>query len=1687
MWNPFKFEKFLLWRKKYSKIVNLIAILVVFATTYALILPAITLESDKASQLSGISVSETNSETLNRETSEEISVAVPESSSQETEESSVIEQTTTTTVTSSTVASSTVTSSTEASSETETSQPIEDMEEEPQLVTELTTLTSKGNGYELTAEFDASAQFPKGVELSVRELDSQSEEYKSHYDKAKETLRASSLSYARFFDIQFLYEGNEVEPAAPVKISIKNDKALQLGEDSKLKIVHFEDANQVEVIKASTKEENKQVSEVSFQADSFSVYGDIAADFYTVKFVMLDSDDVEQEIDTLVDIAEGATIKDLPDEPFKSGFTFKHWMDRKTGNIVTADTPVTEDMVVEAVFEPISIYTIKVNYFYQNKSTNQKVVFDSETFRLDDSDIPYRITPPASVKVYRSDDPSLATDAIYYPQQSVIEITQDQIVALANQEDKTITVDLEFVPYTAEYDYVYLLKDLTGDGYSEIERVRAYGILGSTVTAQILNYSYADFEKTDPVKITQKVGQELKVYYTRKSYTLSYQTNGGSYIEPQTGLYKGKLPITSVIPTKEGYTFAGWYTNKELTGSPVTGSIELTGDQTLYAKWKPKIVPYTVVYFKEVYDNSTGTFSYVYQTSTRKSGTVGTTVQASNADSIASSLPYHQTDTEKNADSSVVIKPDGSSVLNVYYKLKRYTLRFELGSTGYFWVNSRLRLVMNGQTYTKTSGTTYEIKDVVLGQYIAPQWPSSTNEIFDLGGTYGFYGWDNTNNPNNSLYLTDRDKVTEDIIKGADSNNIKTFTAQWRTGLIDKRVEYYLQSANNPNAYDLSDLSQPFKSLWDSDLGQKSIAGFIPISVPAGQPGNMTTSVWIDNYYGYQNVVTTYRFYYQRETYTIDYFYKGSRIHTTGKTVRFEQNINTPTYNYIPLRPATVDADYTWGGWYSDPDLRSKYTFGVMPPNYLPLYANWVAPSYPVTFDLNGGSGTPPPKQMVEKYKTATVPTDPTRDYFDFVGWYTQPTGGTYYDWSKPVTGPVTLYARWKLKPLTYTVKYLDVTTNNALATEKVVTSPAFELGQTISEDALAITGYRPDSRSKNVVLDYANNEIIFYYESKTADITYTIKYVLATDPTIEVAPSVTKTVPGSTIRVKESAIKVNKEYFATQPNVTADMLAKDYYPVNNLKTLILSSNDANNILVFEYKNYDTAKITVNYLDMDGNPIPGQNPTIAYRKKSSSYIVTRPNIAGYTYEKSLDNNNVANKQVYKITDTNDIVIDLYYKKNLTLTATNKSKIYNGQTLESVGLTDINSDYQAYLEPGDALDSIAFAGSQTDVGQSETTPKDAVLKSGTTDRNYFYNIQYTPGVLTVTPQPVIVHIAGEIKHKIYDGKAETIGYSINSIEDSSGLFKESMIVFNGLDSDKTLTKTDAGEYTLSLQHRFSSSSPNFSVDFHVLDGKLTIDKRHLVLTSDSASKDYDGSELRADNITVSVPAGVDYTGFVDGEGVVPTFLGGPTEPGFMANYFNYQPKDGTNPANYELDTKLGQLKVKEVIKIQKTDLAWQALSGGKFGLTKWDGLNWAQVDGAQEVDITSKDGINIPVGLEPGLYRLQELAAPDGFIVLDNYIYFTIKDNFDETQTTSIYTVSLSDEIGNDADPGRAQLNESTGDASHLIKVANEKGRALPNAGGSGRNWIILSGLVFMVVSLVVQYSIKQRRERGSLD
>ncbi|HFR3934648.1 TPA: InlB B-repeat-containing protein [Streptococcus suis] len=1639
MQNNFKFKRLSLWQKKYRKFVNFVAVVVVFVTTYALILPALTLDQDKVNQTSGIN---TGLEQLPSDSS-----SILETST-EAGIKAVVEP-------HQTEASTQVESPVSVSAD-ESSKNIFDQER----ITEPTTMVYSSHDYELTAEFDATAQFPKGVELIVRELDSQSEEYQAHYEKTKENLGVKNLVYARFFDIHFSYRGQEVEPAAPVKIKIINKELVRRPDDSKLKIVHFEENSQIEFLEAETKENEQQISEISFDASHFSVYGDVLANYYTVKFTYIDTAGQEQIITSLIDKTVGTTLGSLPEAPFKNGYVFSHWINKATGERIDENTVITGDLTAEAVFNNINIYTIDVTYFYHNVSKNQDITIDKETVQLEVSDTPYQLTPPASTEVSNKEDPSLPAVAIYYPEKPILEFTGDKLEELDladGVDDNRISERVKFVPYNAEYEVVYKLKNLTGSGYSDIQTVPTRGVLGSTVTPQILTYSYADFERVDTQKIDSSSGQKMYVYYTRKNFTLSYNSNGGSNVSQQSGLYDSRIKISTTTPTKEGYTFEGWYDNPDLTGSKITNFLTLKKDTTLYAKWTPNSVAYTVVYYKQQYDNATGTIKWVYDSAKEATAKVGTTVSATNAPTIPTNLPYHEVDATENATSTVEIAADGSSILPVYYKLKRYTFVFNLNGPAY-WDTGRIRI--NNVTYNLSN---YTIPNVVLGQDISSLWPSSSEEVYDEYGNYFFDYW------RESRSKTKRFEVTPDLLNLASENNLIFQTAVWINSGTRASVEYWLQSADDPNLYVLSNkYSQSF--IRTGGLTAKEIFGYI-------YQGNYTPP-------GYQASQTrgnpyVYRFYYNRTNYKIDYYFNGSRLRTIER-LPFERNINDSTYNYIPERPNNVDPDYTWGGWYADADLTAPYSFSTMPANNLVLYAKWIAPKFKITFDINGGNGTSPPDQSVEKYKYAKAPADPTREHYNFLGWYTE--DGKLYSWSDQVTKDVKLTAKWELKPLTYTVRYLEAGTNTQLAADKVITSPALVLNQVITEKALGITGYRPDKSSQSINLNFSENEITFYYSPKVKEVVYTVKYVLKDNPAIEVAPTVTRKVDGSIIRAKETAADVNKQHLQSQSGVTAEMLEMDYYPTVNTQSLILTSNDANNVIVFEYVGFDTQTFTVNYLDMDGKKIDGQEPLVVYRKKPGSFVVDHKTINGYTYDHSLDSENAADKTVYRVSKGGHITIDLYYKKNLALTALDKSKVYDGTALSSSGLSDLNPSYSSELKTGDKLVAISYDGSQTNAGSSATTPKLANISNASgADRTNFYHITYQAGNLRVDQQPVVVVINGEKKSKIYDGKAEAVGYKVMEIRDTSGLYKETDIHFNGSSSEQSVKKKDAGIYPLLLNNRFTNTNQNFQVDFLISDGELRIDRRQLTITSDSASKDYDGSELRADNITISAPTGVGYSGFVEGEGLVPTFLGGPTEPGFMPNYFTYQPKDGTNLANYELDIQFGQLKVKEVIKIQKTDLTWKALSGGKFELTKWDGLNWAQVNGAQEFAITSTDGSNIPVGLEPGRYRLQELAAPDGFIVLDSYIYFSIKEIFNEDKTSSFYTVSLSDEAGKDASPERATLTKVSGDASHRIQVANEQGKALPSTGGDGQKWFILSGLVLIAISYLMHLFVQRRR------
>ncbi|HFI0022266.1 TPA: InlB B-repeat-containing protein [Streptococcus suis] len=1662
------------FRSKYRKVVNLVAMIVVFATTYALILPAITLESDKASQLLGISISETTTEAQSNEAPP---VEVTEATSQEVAESSAIEQTTTTT---------SVMSTTEVSSEPQTTEATEvdqrltteATEVDQRLITEATEFVHKGKDYEVIARFDASAKMPKGVELKVKEIEAGTDTYKSRFNIAKATLGARALTFARFFDISFVHDGKEIQPEAPISIQIKTDSNIKFKEETKVEAVHFQSANKAEVVpEVETNEENNQVSEISFDAGSFSDYGVVGAEYYKVTFEALDSNGQKQTILSLVDKKEGSKVETLPEEPFRAGYRFIGWRDKETNEIVTADTVVTKHMTVEAEFASISIYKVTIQYFYNNDTSGQEVIFKTEVYELEAEAMPYSITTPVSTEIKSG-------GAIYYTSRPIIDIQSEDLSRLDEEDgnvDHTLTIKVAYIPSNSEYMVHYKLKNLDGTGYISIETKTYYGIIGSTIRPEVRNYSYANFEKTDSLELTKSSGQEVDVYYTRKEYTLSYNTNGGSYIPPQTGLYNAKVNLTKTIPTREGYTFDGWYDNANFTGSPISDSVTLDKNKTLYAKWKAGTVNYTIAYYKEVYNNSTGRTYYAYDSSRNATGQVGTTVQASSAPAMSNVPLGYERETAygKNANSSVVIDADGQSVLKVYYSLIRYTFIFNAngpsyttswGGSGYTGPTVNGRITIGGSSYT---GSQYRISNIVLGQDISSVWPSGSQVT--NSGSNSFAGWYNSNNSSGSnselvLYVTKRLEVTTDLIRGANVYGQKTYQAYWRSNLVVKTVDYYLQSADNPNVYEISTVySQTYNSPAGTTLNAKDIAGFTVTSRPSDYPDS--SGYWSYNEY----IINHYRFYYNRKRFYIQYIYKSEEL-KTEKGILFDANINSAIYNYTPNRPAGVDDDYTWGGWYSDSGLNQAYSFDKMPSNDLVLYAKWVAPNMTVSFDLNGGEGTAPETQTVEKKKTATVVADPTRAHYDFDGWFTAKEGGERYVWSKPVTENITLYARWKPQPLKYTVKYVDTTTKNRLAADKVIESPALELHQVIKENALAITGYTPDASSKTLDLTYGNNEIIFYYIDRTAKIPYTIRYLLKDGDSDD----------------SNNEELLPKDHLEADANmIVATVVAKSvgtgHYPQNNVLSLTLTTNKDNNIITFYYLPYEFATITVNYLDMDGNPIAGQDPLVDYKKKGDTYILNRKEIQGYTFSTSKDNENNVDKSIYRITRPDKRTINLYYKKNLTLEGQPREKVYDDEPLKLSGINDLKPGYSTSLASGDSLTAIDFDGSQTYVGSSNAKPKSAVITTAD-DKNHtdYYEITYLDSSLTVRKRPVTVEIGSQTIEKIYDGNESTVDYKVNSISDI--LYKESYIHYTGSEIEKTMTKKDVGAYTFDLQNKFVNTNDNFEVTFLAVNGEITINPRELTLTSATKEKAYDGTELTAQEVSVTTPEGASYDGFVQGEGVDFYDFAILTNPGRRPNNFTYKAKEDTKLINYEITYKFGMLTILETLNITKTDDVWKSLAGGQFELTKWDGINWATY---KDVKINTDQGVRIPVGLEPGTYRLKETAAPDGYVVLESDIFFTITETAtNEGNLSATFDFKVTDQSGTPlsaVDRAKEVQTPEAADYSRRLLVANEKGRALPSTGGSGRNWIILSGLVFMVVSLVVQYSFKQRRERGSLD
>ena len=69
-----------------------------------------------------------------------------------------------------------------------------------------------------------------------------------------------------------------------------------------------------------------------------------------------------------------------------------------------------------------------------------------------------------------------------------------------------------------------------------------------------------------------------------KKYTVTYNTNGGSAVDSAT-VSEGHKLTAPEAPTKDGYTFHGWYKDAAFTNRWNFDADTVTGNTTLYAKW----------------------------------------------------------------------------------------------------------------------------------------------------------------------------------------------------------------------------------------------------------------------------------------------------------------------------------------------------------------------------------------------------------------------------------------------------------------------------------------------------------------------------------------------------------------------------------------------------------------------------------------------------------------------------------------------------------------------------------------------------------------------------------------------------------------------------------------------------------------------------------------------------------------------------------------------------------------------------------------------------------------------------------------------------------------------------------------------------------------------------------------------
>ena len=162
---------------------------------------------------------------------------------------------------------------------------------------------------------------------------------------------------------------------------------------------------------------------------------------------------------------------------------------------------------------------------------------------------------------------------------------------------------------------------------------------------------------------------------------------------------------------------------------------------------------------------------------------------------------------------------------------------------------------------------------------------------------------------------------------------------------------------------------------------------------------------------------------------------------------------------------------YTFAGWYTDDTYSTEFNFSTPITGDTTIYAKWTANDYYVSFVTEHGD--PPTSQNVPYNGTATDPGKLTAEGYTFIGWYTDDTYSTEFNFSTPITGDTKVYAKWeKNAPVLPDTYALNVSGAFVYVDGVDVTASAGDTSLQLEKDASVRLVADPDRMPSGMVFD---------------------------------------------------------------------------------------------------------------------------------------------------------------------------------------------------------------------------------------------------------------------------------------------------------------------------------------------------------------------------------------------------------------------------------------------------------------------------------------------------------------------------------------------------------------------------------------------------------------------------------------